>query len=233
MSTACASVVSFRVVSHILKSGDRIRAFIDGHISLRTKIGRTKHELIACVIEESRRNRRNALDDLAPAADGGAAPAADGGAADGADGNSPDFADFADVSDPCATIVEYCRPRWHRKWSKMAIRQIKRQQKKNVFKQVKTAMKTCWSEALASNWTLSILKQQVMERSDLALTRVLHRAFHKLIPRMMAALKGKRGRPRKCKLKVQLMADGNAWREILAMQKEDGRVGKLLALKII
>ena len=232
----------------IPKSGPRIKAFIREHIDSHAPLEPQKAKLIERVVEESKRLRRNANGESADDAGGDDADDAGGDAADdagwnvgaaSADHDNP-LSEAADRDDPfglstdpaCVAIVETCQPKLHRKWAKMVAKMAKRKKKQLVRKNIRRAMKTCWAQALAGHWTLGVLKQQVLQMTGFDLNGKFHRTFHKLVPRLLQALKEKRGRPRKIKQqhKMEKANDDNAWRETLAMHKEDGWCGKLLAM---
>ena len=245
----------------IPQSGPRIKALLRKNVELRAPLEHLKGKLIERVIEESRRLRRNANGESADDADGKHAHGVGGDnpcreAEDGAGwnvdaacadhdnplGEAADGIDFIDHDDPfglsadpaCWAIVETCRPKLHRKWAKMATRLSKRTKKKLFRKSIRRAMKTCWPQALAGHWTLGALKQEVLQMTGIDLNRKFQRMFHKLMPRVLQALKSKRGRPRKNKsCQMKKANEANAWRETVAMHNEDGWCGRLLAMRMI
>lgn len=166
---------------------------------------------------------------------------ADGANADGVDAGPADRANSVGAS--CMVIVESTFPKLHIKWAKMAkksSRETRRKATTKLWQSTKKALEETIPFAMAEAWTLGMLKQKVYGQQRIGQGGVIgqdrakfHHIFSKLVPQVLKSLKSKRGRPRKTQPPIRLAPSSSEWRETMAMFKEDGMVGKLLARKFV
>ena len=161
--------------------------------------------------------------------------------ADGVDAGPADRANSVGAS--CMVIVEHTFPKLHVKWAKMAkksCRETRRKATTMLWQSTKKALEETIPLAKAEAWTLGMLKQKVYVQQRIGQGPVIgqlqakfHHIFSKLVPQVLKSLKSKKGRPRKTQRPIQLAPSSSEWRETLAMFKENGMVGKLLARKFV